>query len=439
MTEAEGIDIDAVKGGELNVATNQAQARAAARRGRARPTSGARPDYQLLEARGRPRADRRRRHRSVGAWTPALRPDPAGQAGRAAWPRPSAPSASRSTSRPRSPGSSRPRPTGGDASAGDRPRHGPRDVRAAGDRGVHRRPARAAPHLAADELQPDRDRAPAGARCGTRSAGPGGRRSGDLAHAYMYAQRTADDRIAIGGRGVPYRYGSRTDHDGKTHASTVAALQRDPASAAAGHAGRRDRPRLVRRARPCRATGARPPGWTGGTGLGWAGGYVGHGVATTNLAGRTLRDLVLGEPTDLTALPWVGPQGPAVGARAAALARRADPVRGVPGGRPAREPRRRRPPCWPGWPTGSPPAPEPAAVVARAPDRLVRREPREGEDVPMTAAPAAERAPRGAASTTRRATARSRRSARSAGPAPIDIISVILSPARSSSRWRSRA
>jgi hypothetical protein len=29
-------------------------------------------------------------------------------------------------------------------------------------------------------------------------------------------------------------------------------------------------------------------------------------VATTNLAGRTMRDLVLGEATDLTALPWVG-------------------------------------------------------------------------------------------------------------------------------------
>ena len=28
------------------------------------------------------------------------------------------------------------------------------------------------------------------------------------------------------------------------------------------------------------------------TGLGWAGGYVGTGVSTTNLAGRTLRDLV---------------------------------------------------------------------------------------------------------------------------------------------------
>jgi hypothetical protein len=44
------------------------------------------------------------------------------------------------------------------------------------------------------------------------------------------------------------------------------------------------------------------------TGLGWAGGYVGTGVATTNLAGRTLRDLILGEPTDLTRLPWVGRQ-----------------------------------------------------------------------------------------------------------------------------------
>jgi hypothetical protein len=42
------------------------------------------------------------------------------------------------------------------------------------------------------------------------------------------------------------------------------------------------------------------------TGLGWAGGYVGHGVATTNLAGRTLCDLVLGRDTDLVRLPWVG-------------------------------------------------------------------------------------------------------------------------------------
>ena len=33
---------------------------------------------------------------------------------------------------------------------------------------------------------------------------------------------------------------------------------------------------------------------------------MGHGVATTNLAGRTLADLVTGRDTELTRLPWVG-------------------------------------------------------------------------------------------------------------------------------------
>jgi hypothetical protein len=42
------------------------------------------------------------------------------------------------------------------------------------------------------------------------------------------------------------------------------------------------------------------------SGLAWAGGYVGEGVAAANLAARTLRDLILGEPSQLTRLPWVG-------------------------------------------------------------------------------------------------------------------------------------
>ncbi len=42
-----------------------------------------------------------------------------------------------------------------------------------------------------------------------------------------------------------------------------------------------------------------------GTGIGWAGGYVGDGVATTNLAGRTLADLIRRPDTELTRLPWV--------------------------------------------------------------------------------------------------------------------------------------
>ncbi|KAA1425465.1 FAD-dependent oxidoreductase [Mumia zhuanghuii] len=128
---------------------------------------------------------------------------------------------------------------------------------------------------------------------------------GDQAHAYMYAQRTADDRIAIGGRGVPYRYGSRTDHDGSTQAATVDSL--------------RD---VLARRFPSAAGARIDHAWAGvlgvprdwcatvtldrTTGLAAAGGYTGHGVATTNLAGRTLRDLVLGDATALTALPWVG-------------------------------------------------------------------------------------------------------------------------------------
>jgi glycine/D-amino acid oxidase-like deaminating enzyme len=125
------------------------------------------------------------------------------------------------------------------------------------------------------------------------------------AHAYIYAQRTVDDRIAIGGRGVPYRFGSRHDVDGATPAGTVASL-----TAA-----------LERLFPPVRGV-AVDHAWSGvlgvprdwsatvgldrATGLGWAGGYVGTGVAATNLAGRTLADLVLGRETELTALPWVG-------------------------------------------------------------------------------------------------------------------------------------
>ncbi|MDI9887438.1 FAD-dependent oxidoreductase [Streptomyces sp. HNM0645] len=132
---------------------------------------------------------------------------------------------------------------------------------------------------------------------------------GDMAHAYMYAQRTADDRIALGGRGVPYRYGSRTDNDGSTRAATVDALRA-----------------VLVRFFPQLAGTEITHAWSGvlgvprdwcatvtldrATGLGWAGGYVGSGVATANLAARTLRDLIQQDsgqagPTDLTALPWV--------------------------------------------------------------------------------------------------------------------------------------
>ncbi|MER6578320.1 FAD-binding oxidoreductase [Nonomuraea sp. NPDC001023] len=130
---------------------------------------------------------------------------------------------------------------------------------------------------------------------------------GDQAHAYVYAQRTADDRIAIGGRGVPYRFGSRTDHRGATQARTVALLWRMLVKLFPAAADARVQHSW------CGVLGV-PRDWCStvhldhASGLGWAGGYVGSGVTTTNLAGRTLRDLVLRRDTELTALPWVGRQ-----------------------------------------------------------------------------------------------------------------------------------
>src|ERR1039457_2562068 len=47
---------------------------------------------------------------------------------------------------------------------------------------------------------------------------------GDSAHVYMYAQRPADGRIAIGGRGVPYRFGSGVDHRGVTQPAAIETL-----------------------------------------------------------------------------------------------------------------------------------------------------------------------------------------------------------------------
>jgi glycine/D-amino acid oxidase-like deaminating enzyme len=127
----------------------------------------------------------------------------------------------------------------------------------------------------------------------------------DEAHAYMYAQRTADGRIALGGRGVPYRFGSATDHLGVTDPGTVTALTE-----------------VLRRMFPaadgtpvahawCGVLGV-PRDWCATvtyhspSGLGWAGGYTGTGVAAANLAGRTLACLVSGEPSVLVTLPWVG-------------------------------------------------------------------------------------------------------------------------------------
>jgi glycine/D-amino acid oxidase-like deaminating enzyme len=131
----------------------------------------------------------------------------------------------------------------------------------------------------------------------------------DFRHMIVYGQRTADGRIAFGGRGAPYHYGSAVrsgfDREPEVHAllqATVRELFPQLRDAAFTHAwgGPLGIPRdwhssvgLDRR-----------------TGVAWAGGYVGDGVSTTNLAGRTLADLITGRDSDLTRLPWVGHVSP---------------------------------------------------------------------------------------------------------------------------------
>ena len=123
----------------------------------------------------------------------------------------------------------------------------------------------------------------------------------DHRHLIVYGQRTADDRLVFGGRGAPYHFGSRVDPSYDLVPSVFAAL-------------RHTLTELFEINPPIAYEWGGPLGiprdWmpsvglTGG--LAWAGGYVGDGVAASNLAGRTLADLILGQETELTKLPWVG-------------------------------------------------------------------------------------------------------------------------------------
>jgi len=127
----------------------------------------------------------------------------------------------------------------------------------------------------------------------------------DHRHLIIYGQRTADDRLVFGGRGAPYHFGSRIRPE----------FDRDETVFARLYATLTDLFPVLQGTRVTHAWGGAlgiPRDWCASvgldreTGLGWAGGYVGDGVSTTNLAGRTLRDLVLGRDTELTRLPWVG-------------------------------------------------------------------------------------------------------------------------------------
>ena len=127
----------------------------------------------------------------------------------------------------------------------------------------------------------------------------------DARHLIIYGQRTADGRLAFGGRGAPYHFGSAIKPEFDRDAGVHAALHRTLVDIF---------PQIRDAAITHRWGGALglPRDWHCGvgldrrTGMGYAGGYVGDGVTTTNLAGRTLADLVLGRASDITSLAWVG-------------------------------------------------------------------------------------------------------------------------------------
>lgn len=126
----------------------------------------------------------------------------------------------------------------------------------------------------------------------------------DGRHLLIYAQRTADGRIALGGRGAPYHFASRIDGEFERaevqDALAQILVELFPEASDAQITHRWGGPLGVPR------DWFSSVGLDRATGIAWAGGYVGDGVSTTNLAGRTLSDLITGRDSAVVKLPWVG-------------------------------------------------------------------------------------------------------------------------------------
>ena len=126
----------------------------------------------------------------------------------------------------------------------------------------------------------------------------------DMRNLRIYAQATADGRVVFGGRGAPYHFGSkvsaRFDTNSKIHQKIHhTLLDFFPTMAATQVTHRWGGPLGVPRDwHPSVGLDRR-------TGLAWAGPYVGDGVATSNLAGRVLRNLILERDEPVNQLPIV--------------------------------------------------------------------------------------------------------------------------------------
>lgn len=128
---------------------------------------------------------------------------------------------------------------------------------------------------------------------------------GTVSHRAFYSQYTPDGRIALGGRGLPYRYGGTPDYDGQVAGWSVRELRR-----------------ILSEAFPTCAAVEIEHAWCGSfglprdwspsvdfdatTGVGVIGGYAGQGLTASYLAAKTIVDLLSNVSSEYTQLPWTG-------------------------------------------------------------------------------------------------------------------------------------
>lgn len=131
----------------------------------------------------------------------------------------------------------------------------------------------------------------------------------DFRNLIIYGQRTKDNRIAFGGRGAPYHFGSKIkkkyDNVEKIHSH----LERELKTIFPTLGGYRITHRwggALGVTRDWMASVTLDPV----TKFAQAGGYVGDGVGTSHLAGKTLADLILGRQSAESKLCFVNHQSP---------------------------------------------------------------------------------------------------------------------------------
>jgi glycine/D-amino acid oxidase-like deaminating enzyme len=126
----------------------------------------------------------------------------------------------------------------------------------------------------------------------------------DYRNLIIYGQRTKDNRFAFGGRGAPYHLGSRIDNKFDQHKPTHVDLLKTLIELFP----------IIKDVKVTHTWGgplsiardwAAQVSLDSNTGIASAGGYVGDGVGTSNLAGRTLSDLILKNNSELISMPWV--------------------------------------------------------------------------------------------------------------------------------------